>query len=113
MPKAAAIIEQGARQKIEFVRIPIEEVRKNSADFAIMLEWFDRVGYNADIDGVARELGFKPTKLLEAGRRSSRVPPDNRLGDSFGRQADELRMSPCGDDSGACKRPSRRCGFRG
>jgi hypothetical protein len=28
-----------------------------------MLEWFDRVGYNADIEGLEHEFGIKPTKL--------------------------------------------------
>ncbi len=35
-----------------------------------MLEWFDRVGYDADIEGLERECGIKPTKLVEwAGRQ--------------------------------------------
>jgi hypothetical protein len=37
-----------------------EEVRKFSEDFAIMLEWFDRVGYHADINGRADEAHVKP-----------------------------------------------------
>lgn len=65
LPKATEVLGKGLGRKIEFVRIPIEEVRKNSADFAIMLEWFDRVGYSADIDGLQREFGIKPTKLDE------------------------------------------------
>jgi len=72
MPKAAEILSKGLGKKIEFVRLPIEEVRKNSEDFAIMLEWFDRVGYNADIDAVARELGVKPTKLHEWASKQPR-----------------------------------------
>ena len=28
-----------------------------------MLEWFDRVGYNADIAALTREFGFTPTSL--------------------------------------------------
>ena len=72
MPQAAEILGKGLGKKIEFVRLPIEEVRKNNADFAIMLEWFDRVGYNADIDGLARELGVKPTKLHEWASKQPR-----------------------------------------
>ena len=45
------------------MQIPLAEVRKNSEDFALMLDWFDRVGYDADIDGTAREFGIKPTRL--------------------------------------------------
>jgi uncharacterized protein YbjT (DUF2867 family) len=63
MPAAAAALSKGLGRTIEFVRIPIEEVRKNSADFATMLEWFERIGYNADIAGNEREFGIRPTKL--------------------------------------------------
>ena len=39
-----------------------------------MLEWFDRVGYDADIEGLEREFGIKPTKLAEwAGRQRGRA----------------------------------------
>jgi len=65
IPAAAATISKGLGKPIEFVRIPIEEVRKNSEDFAIMLEWFHKVGYNADIAGNAREFGIRPTTLAE------------------------------------------------
>ena len=70
MPQAAKALSGGLGRTIEFVHVPIEEVRKNSEDMALMLEWFDRVGYDADIDGLAREFGIKPTKLVEwAGRQ--------------------------------------------
>ena len=55
MPQTAEIIGKAAGRKIEFVPTPIEEVRKFSEDFAIMLEWFDAVGYNADIKAVAKD----------------------------------------------------------
>lgn len=65
MPQAAKILSGGLGRPIEFMRVPIEEVRKNSEDMALMLEWFDRVGYDADIEGLERESGIKPTKLKE------------------------------------------------
>jgi uncharacterized protein YbjT (DUF2867 family) len=65
MPAAAKIIGTAAGRTVEFVQTPIEEVRKLSADFAVMLEWFDRVGYNADIERNAKESGIKPTKFVE------------------------------------------------
>ena len=65
MPAAAKIIGTAAGKAVEFVQTPIEEVRKFSADFAVMLEWFDRVGYNAEIEGNAKESGIKPTKFFE------------------------------------------------
>ncbi len=65
MPQAAEILGRALGKKMDFVRIPIGEVRKHSEDFAIMLEWFDRVGYNAEIDRLHREFGISPTKLGE------------------------------------------------
>ncbi len=63
MPQTAKIIGKTAGRKLEFVPTPIEEVRKFSEDFAIMLEWFDAVGYNVDIKAVAKESGIQPTTL--------------------------------------------------
>ena len=63
MPETARIIAEAAGRKVEFVPTPIEEVRKFSEDFAIMLEWFDAVGYDADIEAMARESGITPTTL--------------------------------------------------
>jgi uncharacterized protein YbjT (DUF2867 family) len=65
MPEAAAAVGAGLGKSIEFVQIPIEDVRKNSDDFALMLEWFERVGYDADIEGNAREFGIRPTTLTD------------------------------------------------
>jgi uncharacterized protein YbjT (DUF2867 family) len=63
IPQAAAILAKALGRAIEFVQVPIEEVRKNNVDFALMLEWFDRVGYNADIPALTREFGIPPTTL--------------------------------------------------
>jgi uncharacterized protein YbjT (DUF2867 family) len=65
MPEAAKIIGTASGRKVEFIRTPIEEVRKVSEDFAIMLEWFDAVGYNANIDAVSQKSGIQPTTLAE------------------------------------------------
>ncbi len=65
MPKTAEILSKAVGRKIEFVQVPIAEVRKFSEDYAIMLEWFDRVGYNADIPKLSAEYGIRPTTLAE------------------------------------------------
>ncbi len=65
LPQAAATLGQAYGRTIEYLQIPISEVRKNSEDFALMLEWFDRVGYDADIAATAKEYGIKPTTLKE------------------------------------------------
>jgi uncharacterized protein YbjT (DUF2867 family) len=74
MPAAAEALSRSLGRGIEYVRIPIEEVRKNSEDLALMLEWFDRVGYNADIDGNARKYGIRPTTLESWARKQAAAP---------------------------------------
>jgi len=71
MPTVARVLGKALGRTIKFVEIPIEEVRKNSEDFAIMLQWFADVGYDADIAGHAREFGITPTTLEEWARRLS------------------------------------------
>ena len=65
MPEAARILGQAMGRSLAFVQVPIEEVRKFSADFAVMLEWFDRVGYDVHIRSRSREFGIRPTSLAD------------------------------------------------
>jgi len=53
------------------VQTPIEQVRQYSEDLALMLEWFERVGYSADIAGLEHEFRHPLTKLPEWARRSA------------------------------------------
>jgi uncharacterized protein YbjT (DUF2867 family) len=63
MPAAAETLAAALGRPLRFVPVPIAEVRKNSEDFAAMLEWFIRVGYDADIPALEREFGIRPTTL--------------------------------------------------
>ncbi len=65
LPHAAEVFSRAFGRVITCVQIPIAEVRKNSEDFALMLEWFDRVGYDADIPALEREFGFRSITLPE------------------------------------------------
>jgi len=65
MPDAAMQLSRGLGRNISFVEIPISEVRKNSEDFAMMLEWFDRVGYDVDIPALERDFGIKGTRFVD------------------------------------------------
>lgn len=65
MPEAAAIIGAAAEREIEFISIPIEEVRKSSEDLARMYEWFDAVGYDVDIKALSKRTGIRPMTLVE------------------------------------------------
>jgi uncharacterized protein YbjT (DUF2867 family) len=74
-PQVAAILSAAAGREIKFYRVPIEDVRKASQEYAIMLEWFDAVGYNADIEANAAEFGIKPTRFQEwAAKQNWEVP---------------------------------------
>jgi uncharacterized protein YbjT (DUF2867 family) len=65
MPEAATILSAQLGKPVTHFQVPIEEVRKASEDFALMLEWFDRVGYEADIAGNAKAWGIRPTPFAE------------------------------------------------
>ncbi len=70
MPEAAEILTKALGRPIAFAQTPIAQVRKYSEDTALMLEWFERVGYSADIAGLEREFGRALTKLADWARRS-------------------------------------------
>jgi uncharacterized protein YbjT (DUF2867 family) len=65
MPQAAEIIGRAVKHEVNFVQVPMAEVRKFSEDTALMLEWFHRVGYNADIAKESAESGVRPTRFAE------------------------------------------------
>jgi uncharacterized protein YbjT (DUF2867 family) len=72
MPEAAAILTEALGRPIAFAQTPIEQVRQYSGDTALMLEWFECVGYSADIAGLEREFGRALTKLPDWARRHAR-----------------------------------------
>jgi uncharacterized protein YbjT (DUF2867 family) len=49
---AAAAISEASGRHIEYTALPIDSVRQWNDDLARMFEWFDRVGYDADIVGL-------------------------------------------------------------
>jgi uncharacterized protein YbjT (DUF2867 family) len=65
MTETAETLSKALGRQIDYVRIPMSDIRKNSEDFALMLEWFERVGYDVDIAATAKEYGVKPTSLSE------------------------------------------------
>jgi uncharacterized protein YbjT (DUF2867 family) len=72
LPEAAEILTKALGRPIAFAQTPIEQVRQYSKEMATMLEWFERVGYSADIAGLEREFGRKLTKLPDWARRQER-----------------------------------------
>jgi uncharacterized protein YbjT (DUF2867 family) len=72
MPEAAEILTKTLGRPIVFAQAPIEPVRQYSKDMALMLQWFERFGYSADIAGLEREFGRALTKLADWTRRQAR-----------------------------------------
>ena len=72
MPEAAEILTEALGRPIVFARTPIEQVRQYSGDTALMVEWFERVGYGADIAGLEREFGRALTRLPGWAREQTR-----------------------------------------
>ena len=50
-----AVLAEATGRELEFEEQPMDEVRAMAEDFALMYEWFDRVGYSADIAGLRRD----------------------------------------------------------
>ena len=53
--RAAEIVSAASGRQISYVQLPIAEVHKMSPDAAKMAEWFDEVGYSADIEALRRD----------------------------------------------------------
>jgi uncharacterized protein YbjT (DUF2867 family) len=73
MPEAAGILAAALGRPIAYAQTPIEQIRQFSADVALMVEWFERVGYNVDIAALEREFGRALTKLPEWAHRQART----------------------------------------
>jgi uncharacterized protein YbjT (DUF2867 family) len=69
MSETAAVLAKAFARPIVFEQTPIEGVRQYSPETALMLEWFERVGYSVDIGGLEREFGRALTKLPAWARR--------------------------------------------
>ena len=72
MLEAAEILTEALGRPIAFAETPIEQVRHHRKEMALMLEWFERIGYSADIAGLEREFGRPLTKLPDWARRHER-----------------------------------------
>ncbi|MER8430427.1 NmrA/HSCARG family protein [Mesorhizobium caraganae] len=52
----AKILSQAIGRPISYQEIPIAMARQQSEDAALMFEWFDRVGYDVDIEALRKEF---------------------------------------------------------
>ncbi len=67
-PEMAEALGLALGRPMHFVPVPIERVRAAQEDYATMLEWLDRVGFDADIEGNAGTYGIPPTRFEEWAR---------------------------------------------
>jgi uncharacterized protein YbjT (DUF2867 family) len=74
MPETAGILGRAAGRTIEYVQMPLSEVRAFSADFALMFEWFDRTGYDTDIERLVLETGIRPITLAAWAAKAAWTP---------------------------------------
>ena len=72
MSEATEILAEALGRSIAFAQAPIEPVRQYSKEIALMLEWFERVGYSADIAGLEREFGRALTKFPDWAHHHAR-----------------------------------------
>jgi len=69
MSEAAEMLTEALGRPIAFTQTPIQQVQQYSKEMALMLQWFERVGYSADIAGLEGEFGRALTKLPDWARR--------------------------------------------
>src|SRR4051794_4798828 len=70
----AAVLSDVIGRIVAYVEVPLDGVRAGSEDLALMFEWFDRVGYSADIAALRRDYPEVGWQTFEAWARS-RVRP--------------------------------------
>jgi uncharacterized protein YbjT (DUF2867 family) len=60
--EVAQVLSRASGKEIRYVELPLAQVRAMSEDMALMFEWFDKVGYSADIAALRRdypEVGWR------------------------------------------------------
>ncbi|MEA3203455.1 MAG: hypothetical protein QOI63_1130 [Thermoplasmata archaeon] len=86
----AAAIETASGHHVRHHETPLAEVRKMSDDFARMMEWFNEVGYSADIEALRRdspEVGWRSFQQWATDQDWSAAPaPATRERPAAGRQ---------------------------
>ena len=105
-PEAAAVLTEVTGRQINFYQVPIEQVRAGSEDFALMLEWFDAAGYDADVDKTARAVRREAHAVSRVGEG-----PGLELTIGRGRAASAARPAGLEVGGGALKArhvPARR-----
>lgn len=54
-PEMAKVISEASGRKLTYVPVPVDQLRKQSEDFAKMFDWFNRVGYSVNVARLKQE----------------------------------------------------------
>ncbi len=66
LTEMAETFSKATGRDIDAYHVPIEDAREQMGDeWADMCDWFNRVGYKADISALGKRLGFPLTTLNE------------------------------------------------
>ncbi len=65
MTEAAAMLSPVAGKTVTYQQTPMAAVRQQSEDLALMIEWFERVGYSADIATQEQRFGIRAMTFAE------------------------------------------------
>jgi uncharacterized protein YbjT (DUF2867 family) len=68
MTEAAAALSPFAGKTLTYQQTPIDVVRQQSEDVALMIEWFEKVGYSAEIATQEQRFGIHALTLAEWSR---------------------------------------------
>ena len=66
----ATLLSDVVGRSVEYVKVPLDRVMAQSEDLGLMFEWFDRVGYSADIATLRREYPEVGWHTFEAWART-------------------------------------------
>jgi uncharacterized protein YbjT (DUF2867 family) len=65
MTEAAAALSAVVGKTLTYQQIPMDDVRKQSEDVALMIEWFEKVGYSAEIATQEQRFGIRALTFVE------------------------------------------------
>jgi uncharacterized protein YbjT (DUF2867 family) len=68
--QVAEVISRASGKPIRYQEVPVAQVRAMSEDMAIMFEWFNKVGYSADLAALRREAPEVPWRSFEEWARA-------------------------------------------
>lgn len=68
--QVAEVISRASGKPLRYQEVPIAQLRASSEDMARMFEWFDKVGYSADLAALRREFPEVPWRSFEEWARA-------------------------------------------